>query len=422
MIKKIIRSAILLLFITGYLNAQEFSESYSYYETKDYFRLKANFEKTVLKEKWQNDLLKGMVMSIFGKYSESNRVFEDILSFHKSSVPDSLLAELYKLKAINHTGLFEYKDAYSSCVILRDKYYAYLDDDEKDDLPDETALWGALRNEIPQKSEVKEGTSVQMKKDIAGLWNIPVTIAGDENYFVFDTGANVSVITESLAKKLGIKIINTEIKVGTATDIKVNSKAGICSEMHIGNIKFSNVALLILPDSALTFGSFYKITGIIGIPVIKAMREIKINNDNLLTVSDAKGTGKYTNFCFDGYTPVIQMVHDSDSLSFIFDSGAGKTMFYKPYFNLYKSEIEKNYELTDITVGGAGGMKKVKGYHLKNIKLSTGNSGTELDKSALIIENMKKRNSYFYGNLGQDYITKFSEIIINYNDMYIEFR
>ncbi|MCI0472178.1 MAG: hypothetical protein L0Y76_01185, partial [Ignavibacteria bacterium] len=114
MIKKIIKAAVFLIFITGNLYAQNFSDCYKYYETKDYFRLKSNFEKTVLKEKWENDLLKGLVLSIFGKHSEANLIFEDILAFHSQSVPDSLLAEIYKHKAVNHAGLYEYKNALSA--------------------------------------------------------------------------------------------------------------------------------------------------------------------------------------------------------------------------------------------------------------------------------------------------------------------
>jgi len=422
MIKIKIKAAIFLLFITGNLNAQNFSDCYNYYETKDYFRLKTNFEKTVLKEKWENDLLKGLVLSVFGRHFEANLIFDDILAYHKKSVPDSLLAELYKHKAINHAGLYEYKNALTASIILRDKYSRFLDEEEKDDLPDEIALWDALKNEQKQKTEVINGSMVQMKKDIAGLWNIPVIIGDTTLDFVFDTGANVSVLTESTALKLGIKILGSGIKVGTATDIKVDSKAGVCAEMQIGKMKIRNVALLIIPDEALTFGPFYKITGIIGIPVIKALNEITINKDNLLTVSNTAGSKKYSNLCFEGFTPVIQMIHNSDSLSFIFDSGAMKTMLFKPYFDAYKSDIEKNYELTEITLGGAGGNKKVKGYNLKGIVLVSGNLKAVLEKTSLLIENIKIRNSYFFGNLGQDFIMQSNEIIINYGGMFIEFR
>jgi predicted aspartyl protease len=422
MIKKFLYSAVLLLFTTVYLNAQNFSDYYRYYSEKDYFRLKTNFEKTVLREKWENDLLKGLVLSIFGRHSEANLIFTDILAYHKESVPDSLLAELYKHKAVNHAGLYEYKNALTASTVLRDKLYRFLDDEEKEDLPDEIALWEALKNEPVQKTHLTGGMEVQMKKDIAGLWNIPVTIGDTTLDFVFDTGANVSVLTESTALKLGIKITGSGIKVGTATDIKVDSKAGICKGMQIGKIVINNVALLILPDEALTFGPFYKITGIIGIPVIKALNEITINKDNVLTISNTPVNNIYSNFCFEGFTPVIQMIHNSDSLSFIFDSGAMKTMLYKPYYDLYKTDIENNYQLTEIVIGGAGGNRKVKGYHLKSISLASGNATAELIKTSLIIENIKKRNSYFYGNLGQDFITQFSELVLNYGSMYIEFR
>ncbi len=40
-----------------------------------------------------------------------------------------------------------------------------------------------------------------IKRDMAGLINIPVSISDTTEQFVFDTGANISVITESNAKR-----------------------------------------------------------------------------------------------------------------------------------------------------------------------------------------------------------------------------
>ena len=412
----------LFLFTSGAF-ASDFDYLYNFYYSRDYFRLKNNFEKIILQEKWKNDFLKGVVLSVFSKHSESNAVFSDLLNYYGNVIHDSIKTEIYKHKAINHENLCEYKEALSNLNIIKEKYLAYLKGDEKEEIMDDIPVYDALKDEPPQTVSEKTGEKIQMKKDIAGLWNIPVFINGENIDFVFDTGANITVIVESYAKKLGIKIIDSKIKVGTSTDIKVVSKVGICKELKIGNIIYKNVAILVMPDESLTFGGgFYKIYGIIGNPVIKAFEEFTIDKNNLLTVSDSPEINNYSNMCFEGYNPIIQLVYSADSLSFLFDSGANRTSLFSPFYNLYKEDIENKYTLIDIIVGGAGGERKFKGYRLKNITLQTGNLSAELKEADLIIEKIKDEDMYYYGKLGQDYIKKFEQIKFNFKSMFIEFN
>ena len=74
-----------------------------------------------------------------------------------------------------------------------------------------------------------------------------------------------------------------------------------------------------------------------------------------------------------------------------------------------------------ITIGGAGGSIDVKGFILDDVILSIGNTKATLDKVRLIAEEIKDKDNYFYGNIGQDVINQFDEMVINFESMYIEF-
>jgi len=239
--------------------------------------------------------------------------------------------------------------------------------------------------------------------------------------FIFDTGANLSVIVESFAKSLGMKLIDAKVKVGTATNIKVEAKISVCDELTIGNITLNNVVFLVLPDETLDFG-IYKIKGILGSPVMRAFEEIRIDKNALLTIPQKPSVNNLQNLCFSGYMPVLLMSRNNDSLSLTFDTGGMNTMLFQPYFNLYKKDIEGKYELTEITVGGAGGTQKVKGYYIKDVTLNTGGLSAVLNKVVLLAESTRKKNAHFYGNLGQDYISQFSEMIVNFKDSFIQFN
>jgi len=109
-LRKITFLFFLFLFTSGAF-ASDFDYLYKFYYSKDYFRLKNNFEKIILQEKWKNDFMKGVVLSVFSKHSESNAVFTELLSFYNDAIPDSTKAEIYKHKALNHENLFENKEA-----------------------------------------------------------------------------------------------------------------------------------------------------------------------------------------------------------------------------------------------------------------------------------------------------------------------
>jgi len=402
--------------------SQDFNYLFSLYKQKEYFKLKNITPELMRGEDWQNMYFYSIAGSLSGHYESSNYFITKLIERKDFNIPDSLLAELYKFKILNHINLFEYNDANMSSEILLGKYKSFLDEEELESAQDDADVWRAIKDSPPQKASKSADVKIKLKKDIANLWNIPVNINQKPFDFIFDTGANFSVIVESLAKELGVNIIDAKINVSTATDIKVVSKIAVVEKLEIGGAIFYNTVFLVMPDESLTFGPFYKIRGIIGSPVIKAFEEIRISSDLDFFSPVEIQTSDLRNLTFEELTPVVEIYYLKDSLSFIFDTGAMSTMFYYPYFKKYEKDISGKYDLITLTIGGAGGMKQVKGYELKNINLGSGDRTATLDKVSLLCESTRDKDKYFYGNLGQDYISKFKELTINFKYMYITLK
>ena len=342
--KKLTLSLLFAVLFLANAYSQDFQSVYKLYLNEDYFRFKNAIPTAKFNNKWESDLCTAFMKSVFSEFSESDILLDKVLKEYGKSIHDSIKAKIYECKVVNHVNLFEYKDAFSSAKILKEKYSRYLDQEEKENLSDEEGLWTAVNNAKPQTITKNGDAKIQMKKDMAGLWNIPVSINNENLDFVFDTGANFSVIVESLANSLGMKLIDAKVKVGTATDIKVDAKISVCDELKIDNITLNNVVFLVLPDETLDFG-IYKIKGILGNPVIRAFEEIRINKSNLLTVPLKPSDDNLQNLCFSGFTPVILMSHKNDSLSLTFDSGAMITMLYKPFLIFTKKTWKGNMNL-----------------------------------------------------------------------------
>jgi predicted aspartyl protease len=423
-IKKYFLRALILfiLFIQSFSFSQDFGTLYGRYSNKDYFRFKDGIKTfTGDAQSWQKTYLEALSDVVFGRFEEAKKNFSYLINNHSSDIPDSLFAELYFKKYYTHAFIYEYRDAYETAEILSSRYANYLTRDQKDFLPEDITMFKALKD-YPTQKIIKNGeTNLKIKKDIAGLWNLPLTIDTNKFDFVFDSGAEYCVLVESLAQKLGLKISDTYFKVGTATDKKILSRVAVVNSLKIGNAALENVVFYIMKDEDFTFGP-YKIEGVIGAPIMRALGEFRITKDNDFIVPETPGKSDVKNFAYNNYTPVIQMIYMNDSLSFIFDSGNNDLTLYKPFFDKYSQDISGKYQLRKIMIGGAGGMVETDGYVLDKMTLQSGYHSAEIRNINLLIKALTEDQKYFHGNLGQSYIKQFNTLIMNYADMYIEFR
>jgi len=408
------------LFTSAY--SQTFVEVYSYYKNKDFFKFR-NIVSGYKDEsvKWHKPFLEEISFCIFGNFPEALKNADYIILNYSSELPDSLLKDVYQKKYFSHSFLCEYKDAYETAVILSDKYSLYLTKDEKENLPDDIMMFKALINS-PAQSITKgaEDVNLRISKDIAGLWRVPVKVENTDFDFVFDTGADYSVIVESLAKKLGMIISDEEFNVGTSTSKKIKSRIALAKSVKFKDIELRNTVFYVMKDEDFTFGP-YKIEGIIGAPIMRDLGEIKLSQKNELTICVNPEDKGFRNFAYDQYTPIIQVIHKTDSLNFIFDSGNNAISLFTPFLNLYTGEITQKYKLTKLGVGGAGGIIETEGYILDEITLSAGNTTASMQKVQLYAKPLSETQKYFHGNLGQSYIKQFNTLILNYKNMYIEF-
>lgn len=403
--------------------SQDFTSLYGKYQNKDFFHFRDGIKVyNTESAKWQKPFLEALSDCIFGNFEKSEKNIDFLIANYSSDIPDSLMKDLYLKKYYDNTFLFEYKKAYETAGLLLSRYSTFLTKNEMETVPDDIIMFKALINAPSQKiTKGETDLKLKIKKDMAGLWNVPVKLNETDFEFVFDTGADFPVLVESVANNLGLKISDEEFNVGTGTDKKVKSKVAVVNSLKIGNITFENVVFYIMKDEDFTVGP-YKILGIIGAPIIRAFEEVRFTKDNELIVPVTPGNDDIRNVAYDQYTPIIQVLYLNDSLNFVFDSGNNTFTLYRPFLTKYESDITKNYKLTKLNLGGAGGIVETDGYILDKITVSSGNSSAELKSIFLLAKSLSESQRFFHGNLGQSYISQFNTLILNYKNMYIEFR
>ena len=408
---------LLSLNVWGQTKNTAFIQIYDLIEQKNFFKAKEiyDLQKKDLSDSHQK-FVEAFLDNAFNRLEESNNQINQLIKA-ESNLPDSLILELYKIKEDNYVKLFDYKEAKNALITILKDYKDLLSENEINGIENSLKIWFALENEPKQKTFIKDAVRLKMEKDKVGLNNLKVSNGKDSLNFIFDTGANLSTVPKSTAQLFGMKIIPVDIEVGTITGEKVPAQIAVCPEFKLDNIEILNSIFLVLDDNALAFPQIdYQIYGVLGFPVIEALREIQITRDGYFTVPKEETKNSFeSNMAMDGLTPLIYI----NQRHFTFDTGADRTIFYHSYYIENQKEIDKNYKPEKISFGGAAGRKEFDGYVI-SVNINILDKEITLKDIQLLKEKIKNSETV-YGNIGQDLIKQFHKMTMNFDRMFIKF-
>jgi hypothetical protein len=394
------------------------------FESQNYFKLKSNFEAN--SEKLSDTYIayyNALIAHVFNQQELSNQYIDSFLSSSKNTMNDTLMHRLYRVKRMNHINNYEYLDAYNTSSIIIDDYRNFEDSAAYNNLINEQKIWSALQRAPKQEIIKQKDTKLAMHKDKVGLMNIETLFGADTIDFLFDTGANFSVITRSLAEKLTMDIIDADFYVTAATGKEVTSSIAIANEFYVGNILIKNAVFLVFNDEDLSFPQVdYYPNGAIGFPVIEAFDEMHIHNDGSILIPQEAQFYSNDNLALDGLTPMIAVLYKSDTLNFNFDTGGNTTSLYHTFYMDYADEIDSTYTLETFTNGGGGGLIDFEGFVLDSLTLGVAGNYAVISKVRLHKDPINKEAEMVHGNFGQDFIKQFDSMIISFKHASIVFE
>jgi predicted aspartyl protease len=401
--------------------AKEAPQLESLYQNRQYFELRDELAK--LKNDKSPDVLFYRA-AVANKFNEPEKSVKYLQEFLKKSGESKNLRGAYELLADNYTKTCEYGKAAATYKILLDKYKDKVSEAEARGYENLFGLWNALAASPRQTVTVKKDTEIKGARDKARLLNIPVEAGSQKMDFVFDTGANLSTMTVSTAKKLGLRIIESDVSVGSSTDKNVKSKLAVAPELKIGDVVVKNVVFLVLEDKSLYFQSIdYQINAIIGFPVIKSLGRITLTRDDKIFVA-AKNekTKAEPNMLLEGLLPLAAGTYNGKRMLFSFDTGATASSLYRAFYEAEKETILKQSAPEKVRFGGAGGYSEVTAHKLKDLDLEIGGKTARFPKINVLTESVNTWSRYYYGNLGQDLIKQFERMTLDFNAMRLVFE
>jgi hypothetical protein len=148
---------------------------------------------------------------------------------------------------------------------------------------------------------------------------LPFSINGVHATYWFDTGAELSVLTESEAKRFGLRERQASVEVGDVNGTQVKIRIAIADELAIGSIRIKHVAFLVLPDNQPPFNEQSSGSrGLIGLPVLLSLPRFVWKADRTFEIGpgSSQETAGHVALCFDGNHPLVLLEYDNHPLEF----------------------------------------------------------------------------------------------------------
>jgi predicted aspartyl protease len=335
---------------------------------------------------------------------------------------DSRQVDCYAMLADSYLKTYQYRKASEAYGAVLTKFRDEVDAKDARDFENSLKLWAALREVPPQTVRFEGDSTIQSSKNEVG-----VHVLGEVNRqqipLLLDTGANLSVITRSFAAQLGFTLIEASIEVGAITGNTVIAQLGVAPAMKIGNVTIRNAVFLVLDDKDLYIApAKFQINGIIGFPVISALREITLVRNGEIRILAKPGKHSERNMALDGLTLLIAGMFRDKRLTFALDTGANRSDLWPSFYRAYEGEIKGQYTPQTDRIGGAGGFKDVMAYRLKDLVMKFAGKDARLADVRVLTEPTLEKSRYFYGNLGRDLIDQFERMTLNFQAMSITFE
>jgi hypothetical protein len=269
--------------------------------------------------------------------------------------------------------------------------------------------------DTPDQQIAGRHTTVQLQDG-----GLPFSINGVHATYWFDTGAELSVLAESEAKRFGLQVRLASVQVGDVNGTKVSMRIAVADELSIGSIRIKHVAFLVLPDNQPPFDEQSPSSrGLIGLPVLLAFKRFVWGADKSFEVgpeSSHKGM-PHAGLCFDGNHPIVQVAYESQPLAFTLDTGATNTDLYPPFASAFPELIRSATKTDSFKMEGVGGAKYMEAATLESLKFSIGGFPAMLKSVGVLVKPTTDASRFFAGNLGIDLLQQAHQTTFDFKAM-----
>ncbi|HET9813653.1 MAG TPA: retropepsin-like aspartic protease [Sphingomicrobium sp.] len=282
---------------------------------------------------------------------------------------------------------------------------------------DDAAMAAAFADQPPLRAI--GSAKVPLTWNSFGSQSADVTVGGVTASWFMDTGAEISVVREGLAKQMHVRPVGQSIRVGTTT-ADVFGHVGLIDRLRIGSATVENVPVLVLPDAQLKIGNVHQIDGILGLQVFAAFGRIAwIDGGSALALGEAAPKARPTapRIYWHEEGLGVPVRTPRGLLGAFLDTGANATDWREPGLALLDPRRVASAKEVVMHVGGAGGVVEVKQRELNSVGLEFGPVPIRLNEVAIAATDKPGA-----AKVGMDAVSQLGVLILDFEQMRIDGR
>jgi predicted aspartyl protease len=323
--------------------------------------------------------------------------------------------------ADDYNKSFRYGDAARSYDDLLAHFANQMSGPQLQGTKDDAGVAHLLRGAPAQTIAWQGPTRLKTGRNPIGSVVTDLTVNGVRGPWLLDTGANVSVVSRSFARRIGVKPLpGFGQTMAGITGIENPLQAAVLPTLQMGGATLHNVVVLILDDANLKISmgkQAYQINAIVGYPVFQALGAITFSHAGGFEAGDtarrsATGTRMYMKLLM----PVIECGVEDHDLPFSFDTGASGTNLSIRYYERFRGEAGM-WKKGENKSFGAGGLRRREIYLQPKLDLVVGDKTATLRRVPIFTVRMGSDIDELYGNLGQDLVAGFESFTLDFSAM-----
>lgn len=248
--------------------------------------------------------------------------------------------------------------------------------------------------------------------------HVPVKAGGYDGTAIADTGAEVSVMMQSVAQAAHVKMLGASRDVGSTT-ATVSGQIGLIPEVKLGDAVVKNIPVLVLPDAQLTITDGEKSVSLPFILSLYALADFGriawLDHDKWLALGNAAPAS------FPGAVPMIwHPVGIAVPLEGLggrraaqFDSGADSSYLYESGAALLSKAERASIIQTKRKIGGVGGVVEEEIRRVPQASLT-------LAGQPLLLKNLdiaKEPDTGEAARLGEDVLQTYAAVVFDFGAM-----
>ncbi|RYX93105.1 hypothetical protein EON78_06320, partial [bacterium] len=252
-----------------------------------------------------------------------------------------------------------------------------LPESSRKSLQNAATLFGAFKD-VPLMQVIAPSGNYPIRWDEVNIPRIMLNSSNNQSVeALIDTGANLSTISKSAAKRLGLKVIEGSVQIHDSGGLFTSSGFAYAPSLSIGDIKLSNIPFLILDDQSMivkkdksiTLKKDYEMEMILGLPVIMKLGRIELHRDGHMIISKDSSKSE-TNLFLDHFELAVRTNLENTPIDLMVDTGA-RSSYLGEGFKALAGKTWDSYNPTSSThtSGGVGGLVTSKITNLRNVNL-----------------------------------------------------